>query len=97
MADYREFLTGAPTAFATTVYAGTAPQLLHAADSQRISLTVQTIGAGGLVGIATNFTATSNAIQSIPAADGSFEERDYKGAVYGRTEGATAGFRVWKV
>lgn len=95
MADYREFITGSPTGFATTVFAGTAPQPLGDADAQRISFLAQPNGLG-VVGVHGSFNASVGRICQVPSG-GVFEETNYRGAVYGKSEGATIAFHVWKV
>lgn len=95
MADHREWITGKATGLATTVYAGTAPQLLAASDAGRISALVQPADAG-LVGANASFTASVGRICSVPSG-GVFEETNYRGALYGRTNGATVSFHVWVV
>lgn len=95
MADHREWITGKSTGLATTVYAGTGPQLLAASDAFRISALVQP-GDAGFIGANASFTATVGRICSVPSG-GVFEETNYRGALYGRTNGATVPFHVWVV
>lgn len=95
MGDYREWITGAAEGFATTVYAGTAPQLLAASNAQRISFLAQP-NTLGVVGAHGSFNASVGRICSVPSG-GVFEETNYRGAVYGKSEGATVAFHVWAV
>jgi hypothetical protein len=95
VADHREWITGKATGLATCVYAGTAPQLLAASDAGRISALVQPADAG-LIGANASFSASVGRICSVPSG-GVFEEANYRGALYGRTNGATVPFHVWVV
>jgi hypothetical protein len=95
MADYREYITGKSSGVATAVFAGTAPQMLSTADEARISLVVQPDGLG-LVGHVASFSASVGRICSVPSG-GVFEETNYRGEVWGRSEGATVAFHVWQV
>lgn len=95
MADFREYITGKSTGVATTVFAGTAPQLLAAEDSGRISFLTQPNGLG-VVGAHGSFNASVGRICQVPSG-GVFEETNYRGAVYGKSEGATVAFHVWQV
>lgn len=91
MTDYKDRLAGSPTAVATAVYCGTQPQLLYAADDNRISINAQAVG-DGYVGPAS--TMTASACFAFVASGALFEERDYRGALFGKSEGATVMFRV---
>lgn len=95
MADYREYITGKSTGVATVVFAGTAPQLLAGEDAGRISFLTQPDSLG-VVGAHGSFNASVGRICSVPSG-GVFEETNYRGSVYGKSEGATVAFHVWKV
>lgn len=95
MPDSREWITGKAEGVATCVFAGTAPQLLAPSNAFRISALVQPADAG-LVGANASFTASVGRICSVPSG-GVFEETNYRGDLYGRTNGATVAFHVWVV
>jgi hypothetical protein len=92
---YKERLAGSATGVATTIAVGTSPVQVRPLNDDRICLTLQPL-AEVLVGVASDMTATSGVISAVPSG-AVYEDRDYRGQVYVKAEGATALVRTWEV
>lgn len=92
--DYKDHLIGSATAVATSMPVGTSPVLLApAADRVRLDIYAD---VAGHVGVSPTFTASTLRVAPI-ATGGKVSEPDFKGAVYGKSEGATGVFQVFDV
>ena len=95
MADWKDRLTGSPSAIVSCVPVGTSPVLIATAFDGRTCLTLQP-DLAIFVGVATNFNATNSCIGFV-ASGGYYQERDYRGPVYVKAEGATGVVRRFEV
>jgi hypothetical protein len=84
----------AATGIATTVSVPTVPVLAAGSSYNRIAITIQPTDRI-VIGLASNFNATTAAIMDVPSGT-VFEERDYKGDIYVKAEGAAVPVRLWE-
>lgn len=87
----------AATGVGTTIVTASGVAQLVAAGSSgynRIALTLQPAGQT-FVGYASTMNATVAAIADVPSGT-LFEERDYKGDIYIRTDAAPIPIRIWE-
>lgn len=93
--SYRHRLAGADTGSATALLVGTSPVLAAIANDARIAISLDPAVAV-FIGTASSFNATTACIGG--AASGArFTERDYRGEVWVKAEGATGVVRRWEV
>ena len=90
--DYKDRLAGSPTAAATSFLVGTTPVQLVASHGERVAYQVQPDG-NVFVGQASSFTASTLAFAYVPSG-GLYNDPDYRGAAFAKSEGATVLVRL---